>query len=90
MYKQSKAIGTDITLAGDLCPLVSTFCSASVAQSNSRSTAEQEVAGSIPTGPGNILSLCLSCNIFYGQFPLPLIQERQLSVSGERLCARTS
>ena len=45
-----------------------------------------EVTGSTPTGIGNILSWILIMNIFYGLLSLPLIQEGQLSVSGERMC----
>ena len=51
-----------------------------------RLTGDQEVAGSTPAQVGNILSW----NLIMKYFPtvivsLPLIQEGQLSVSGERM-----
>ena len=49
-------------------------------------TGDQEVAGSTPAEVGNILSW-IDHNIFsMGILSLPLIQEGQLSVSGERMC----
>ena len=45
-----------------------------------RPTGDQEVAGSTPAEVGNILSWRLII------LSLPLIQEGQLSVSGERMC----
>ena len=53
-----------------------------------RPTGDQEVAGSTPTEVGNILS-CVEIDheIFSTVIlSLPLIQEGQLSVSGERMC----
>ena len=49
---------------------------ASVTQLDARPTGDQEVAGSTPR-PATFFRVILS---------LPLIQEGQLSVSGERLC----
>ena len=55
----------------------------SVAQSDARPTGDQEVAGSIPAGPGIILSWRLIMKYFLQSFsPFTLIEERQLSVSG--------
>ena len=51
-----------------------------------RSTGDQEVAGSTPAAVGYILSWRLIGNIFTVILSLPLIQEGQLSVSGERMC----
>ena len=56
-----------------------------------RPTGDQEVAGSIPAEVGNILSWRLIVEIDHEIFStvilsLPLIQEGQLSVSGERMC----
>ena len=63
--------------------------SASVAQSDVRTSSDQEVAGSIPTGFGNIFSW-IDHEIFSAVIlPFPLIQEVQLSVSGERMCTST-
>ena len=47
-----------------------------------RLTGDQEVAGSTPAKVGNILSW----RLIMKYFSLPLIQEGQLSVSGERVC----
>ena len=47
-----------------------------------RPTGDQEVAGSTPAEVGNILLWRLITVIL----SLPLIQEGQLSVSGERMC----
>ena len=52
-----------------------------MAQSDARPTADQEVAGSTPTESGNI-----DHEIFYTVIlSLPLFQEGQLSVYGERM-----
>ena len=51
-----------------------------------RPTGDQEVAGSTPAEVGNILSWRLIMKYFLRSFSLPLIQEGQLSVSGERMC----
>ena len=60
---------------------------ATVAQLNARLTGDQEVAGSTPTEVSNILSWRFDFEIFSTVIlSLPLIQEGQLSVSGERLC----
>ena len=51
-----------------------------------RPTGDQEVAGSIPAEVGNILSWRLIMKYFLRSFsPFRLIQEGQLSVSGERM-----
>ena len=64
------------------------YClSASVAQLDARPIGDQEVTGSPPRRVGNILSWRLDHGIFSTViFSLPLIQEGQLSVSGERMC----
>ena len=50
-------------------------------------TGDQEVAGSTPAEVGNILSWMTDHEIFSTVIrSLPLIQEGQLSVSGERMC----
>ena len=52
-----------------------------------RPTGDQEVAGSTPAEVGNILSWRLIIEIFSKvTLSLRLIQEGQLSVSGERMC----
>ena len=52
-----------------------------------RPTGDQEVAGSTLAEVGNILSWRLIMKYFlWAFFSLPLIQEGQLSVSGERMC----
>ena len=52
-----------------------------------RPTGDQEVAGSTPAEVGNILSWRLIMKYFLRSIlSLPLIQEGQLSVSGERMC----
>ena len=54
-----------------------------------RPTGDQEVAGSTPAKVGNILSWRLIMKYFLWSFSdlsLPLIQEGQLSVSGEVMC----
>ena len=48
-------------------------------------TGDQEVAGSTPAKVGNILSWRLIMK-YIVILSLPLIQEGQLSVSGERMC----
>ena len=54
---------------------------ASVAQLDARPTRDQEVAGSTPDEVGNIREIFSTVILF-----IPLIQEGQLSVSGERMC----
>ena len=49
-------------------------------------TGDQGVAGSTPAEVGNILSWRLIMKYFLVILSLPLIQEEQLSVSGERMC----
>ena len=49
-------------------------------------TGDQEVAGSTPAEVGNILSWSDHEIFFMVILSLPLIQEGQLSVSGERMC----
>ena len=51
-----------------------------------RPTGDQEVADSTPAEVGNILSWRLIMKCFLVIFSIPLIQEGQLSVSGERMC----
>ena len=52
-----------------------------------RLTGDQEVVGSTPAEVGNILSWMIDHEIFSTVIlSLPLIQEGQLSVSGERMC----
>ena len=51
----------------------------------SRPTGDQEVAGSTPAKVSNILSWRLIMKYFLVFLSLPLIQEGQLSVSGERM-----
>ena len=58
-----------------------------VAQLDGPSDWRQEVAGSTPAEVGNILSWRLIMKYFLPSFsPFVLIQEEQLSVSGERMC----
>ena len=57
-----------------------------MAQLDARPTGDQKVAGSTPAEVGNILSWRLIMKYFLQSFSLPLIQEGQLSVSGERMC----
>ena len=58
-----------------------------MAQLDARLTREQEVAGSTPAEVGNILLMEIDHEIFSMVIlSLPLIQEGQLSVSGERMC----
>ena len=63
----------------------------SVAQSDTRPTGDQEVAGSIPDGTGNILSRRFIMSVIFSTvlLSLPLIQEGQLSVFAERMCTST-
>ena len=62
------------------------FTPASVARMR-RPTGDQEVACSTPAKVGNILSWRLIMKHFFTVIlSLPLIQEGQLSVSGERMC----
>ena len=66
------------------------FCAGepvSLAQSHACPIGDQEVAGLIPSESGNILLYRLIMKYFLQS--LPLIQEWQLSVSGERLCTNT-
>ena len=51
-----------------------------------RPTGDQEVAGSTPAEVGNILSWRLIMKYSTVILSLPLIEEGQLSVSGERMC----
>ena len=52
-----------------------------------RPTGDQEVASSAPAEVGNILFLDIGHEIFSTVIlSLPLIQEGQLSLSGERMC----
>ena len=62
---------------------------ATMAQSDACQTGGQEVENSIPAGSDNILSWILIMKYFLFIHSLPLIQERQLSVSGERMCTST-
>ena len=60
---------------------------ASVAQSDPRPTGVQKVADSTPPGPENMEIEEIGHEIFSMVIlSLPLIQEGQLSVSGERMC----
>ena len=59
-----------------------------MAQSDACPTSDQEVASSIPTGSGHILSWRLIIKSFHGPFaPTSLIQEERLSVSAKE-CAQ--
>ena len=51
-----------------------------------RPNGDQEVAGLTPAEVGNILSWRLIMKYFLQLFSLALIQDEQLSVSGERMC----
>ena len=67
--------------------LISRKQPASVAQLDGRPTSDQEVAGSTPAEVGNILSWGFDHEIFFMVIlSIPLIQERQLVFSGERMC----
>ena len=50
-------------------------------------TTNQGVASSSP-GPATYFRGDLPWNYFYGHSPLPLIQEGQMSVSGESMCTK--
>ena len=54
-----------------------------------RPSGDQEVVGLIPAGSGNNLSWRLIMKYFLVIFSLPLIQEGQLSGSGERMYTNT-
>ena len=59
-------------------------------QSDAPHTGDQEVAGLIPNWPGKHSFVEIDHEIFsIVILSLPLIQERQLSVSGERMCTNT-
>ena len=53
---------------------------------DSHPTGDQEFVGSTPTEVGNILSWRFIMKYFLRSFSLRLIQEGQLTVSGERMC----
>ena len=55
-----------------------TYTASLVAQLDARQTGDRDVAGSTPAEVGNIFSMVI--------LSLLLIQEGQLSVSGERMC----
>ena len=58
-----------------------------MAQLDARPTGDQDVAGSTSAEVGNILLWRFDHEIFSTAIlSLPLIQEGQLSVSGERMC----
>ena len=58
-----------------------------MAQLDVRLTGDQDVVGSTPAEVGNILFVEIDHEIFSTVIlSLPLIQEGQLSVSGERMC----
>ena len=58
-----------------------------MAQLDARPTGNQEVAGFNPRRVGNVLSWRFDKEMFSTVIlSLPLIQERQLSVSGQRMC----
>ena len=60
---------------------------AAMAKTDASRTGDQEVAGSIPARSGNILSWGLIMKYFSTAIlSLPLVQEGQFSVSGERMC----
>ena len=64
---------------------------ASVAQSDARPTGDQEVTGSIPANVRQLSFAEIDNEIFSTVIlALPLIQEGQLSVYGERMCTSTS
>ena len=56
-----------------------------MAQSDARPTGDQDVAGSIPPGFGNILLMRLIMKYFLQSF-----SPFHLSLSGERMCSNTS
>ena len=57
-----------------------------MAQLDAHQTGDQEVVGLIPAEVGNILSKVDHEILSTVILSLPLIQEGQLSVSGERMC----
>ena len=57
-----------------------------MAQLDACPTGDQEVAGLIPAGSAKFFRGDLIMKYFLRSFSLPLIQEGQLSVSGERMC----
>ena len=58
-----------------------------MAQSDARPTGDQEIAGSVPAESGNMeIDQELFSMVILS---LPLNQEGQLSVSGERICTST-
>ena len=60
---------------------------ASVSQLDARLTGDQEVVDLTPTEVGNIFFAEIDHEIFFTVIlSRPLIQEGQLSVSGERMC----
>ena len=56
-----------------------------MAELDARPTEDQEVAGSTPDGSATFFRGGWLLNTFYGHSLPPLIQERQLSISGERM-----
>ena len=61
-----------------------------MAQSDVCPTGDQEVAGSVPARSSNISFVEMDHEMFSTIIvSLPLIQEGQLSVSGERMCTST-
>ena len=61
-----------------------------MAQLDARSSGDQEVAGSIPPRSGNIISCRFDHELFSAVIlSYQLIQEGQLSVSGERMFTST-
>ena len=57
-----------------------------VAQLDACPTGDQKIAGSTPTGSAAIFREDRSGNIFMVILSLPLIQNGQMSVPGERMC----
>ena len=57
-----------------------------VAQPDGHPTSDQGAPGLIPVESGNIISCRLIMKYFLQSFSLLLIEEGQLSVSGERMC----
>ena len=69
-----------------LCLLLVRYLPASVAQLDARPTGDQEVAGLTPPRSATFFRGDWSWSISTVILSLPLIQEGQLSVSGERMC----
>ena len=70
--------------------MVGDICFLSVAHSDARPTGNQEVMGLIHAGFGQHSLVEIAYEIFSMViFSLRLIQERQLSVSGELMCSNT-